>query len=161
PPVLTCLPVAVASAGNACSRSMTQTRVSVGLTPICALPRVPYPYFGGSTASTRLPTRWPATAFWRPGSPMDTGKTCGMVLKLEKRSLLVSPRQMYRLKFARKESPVVSFWPFPVTRVLVTSLRSGCRAGMCTVGALPCGPATFTAWLALVAAGDDEHPASA
>src|SRR5215470_13718661 len=135
PPLLTCLPLALASAGNACNTSITQTRVSVGLMPICALPWLPYAYFGGSTASTRLPTRWPATAFCRPDSPMDTGKTCGMVLKLEKSSLLVLPRQTYRLKFARKESLFVSFWPCPLTRVLVTSLRSGCRAGMCTLGA--------------------------
>src|SRR5579859_1006177 len=83
PPLLTCLPAALAFAGNACSRSSTHTRVSVGLTPIWALPLVPYPYLGGSTASTRLPTRWPVNAFCRPDRPIDTGSTCGRAVKLE------------------------------------------------------------------------------
>src|SRR5262245_3261176 len=38
PPLLRCLPDALAFGWKECSTSMTQTRVSAGLTPICELP---------------------------------------------------------------------------------------------------------------------------
>src|SRR5215467_5924199 len=41
PPLVMCLPAALAFGGKACSRSTTHTRVSVGFTPIWELPCAP------------------------------------------------------------------------------------------------------------------------
>ena len=77
PPPETCLPVAEAVGVNDLIRSSTQTVVSLPLTPSWLLPEVPYPYLGGSTASTRLPMVWPLMALARPVRPMLAGSTCG------------------------------------------------------------------------------------
>ena len=72
---------------------MTQTVVSVPLTPSSELPWVPYPSWGGTTARMRLPIFCPLTAAARPLRPTCAGRICGAVANVESSSLLVFPLQ--------------------------------------------------------------------
>src|SRR5450631_2391240 len=91
PPEETCCPDADAVGLNGLIRSMTQTVVSVPLTPSWESPEVPYPSAGGTTASTRVPIVLPLTAAARPFSPTWAGRICGTLVNVLLSSLCVFP----------------------------------------------------------------------
>src|ERR1700722_1650392 len=68
PPFESHLPPGPAVLPTDFSRSTTNTTVSVVPPPIDGSPPAPNASAGGSTASTRLPSFWPISAFSRPGS---------------------------------------------------------------------------------------------
>src|SRR5215469_3633243 len=140
PPVDTCGPDADWVPEYCCSRSITQTRVSVPLTPSCDSPVVPYAYFGGSTATTRLPRRASCRAFASPGRPSCAGMSWGPVEKVEYSSLCLVPLHLYSATSASRASPVLRVAPDPLIGVLMTRSALAFSAGMVTVGALPNEP---------------------
>src|SRR3984885_5186572 len=94
PPLETCVPEAEAAEASSLIMSTTTHSVSEPVTPPWELPLDPYPYLGGSTASTRLPIFLPSSAVCSPGRRVPDS-TCGTVVYVLSASLCVLPSQMY------------------------------------------------------------------